>query len=119
MTGASHRNHVNIKLIKPGPGREWGWEGGPNEQRRVTPSSLRILRCPICLAVIYISNDYMGVFSVAGWDGSFFKVPHLCELPATQSPGWSPLGLPWGRGELLAVYRFIKQRAGMSPASIC
>ena len=61
----------------------------------------------------------MGVFSVAGWDGSFFKVPHLCELPATQSPGWSPLGLPWGRGELLYVYRFIKQRAGMSPASIC
>ena len=61
----------------------------------------------------------MGVFSVAGWDGSFFKVPHLCELPATQSPGWSPLGLPWDRGELLYVYRFIKQRAGMSPASIC
>ena len=40
----------------------------------------------------------MGVFSDAGWDGSFFKVPHLPELPATQS-GLEPPGTPMGSGK--------------------
>lgn len=38
VTGVSHRNHRNIKLIRAGPGQGRAG-GGPNERRRVTPSA--------------------------------------------------------------------------------
>ena len=48
----------------------------------------------------------------------FLRCPTCAScLPPSLQAG-APPGLPWGQGKLY-VYSFIKQRAGMSPPSIC